>query len=543
MYMNGTFGSANAGNPASWNTTANTTEIAAHATWHFLQSWLSSFPQYNPATRPNVTSSQVPAAAVGIHLFTESYGGKYGPAFATLFEEQNQLRAIGALPPHSTLAIQLESLGIVNGLVDDAVQDYYYPLFAYNNTYGIEAINQLEQLNSLSYFSGSGQCLDHINTCRAAMNTTDPDGDGDVASTNILCETAQYFCLNVTAAYLRNGYDVYDIRQKLPSPDPPAAYQEYLNNETVLTSIGAPVNYTESNPYVQQDFISTGDTIRGGLIQDLANLLSMGIRVALIYGDADFICNWYGGEAVSLAVAQLMPNATTLALEPSATLAAAGAYSTAFPAAGYADIVVNDTYVGGAVRQFGNLSFSRIYDSGHFVPYFQPETAFTVFTRILQGTEVSTGETVDLATFGSTGPPNATYTNSVSPAPSPTCWVRAWNNTCSSDETEAMQAGTGFVANGIWYQDVESVSLPSSTVRAGVPGNPMSSTTGSPSAAGSSGQSSTMGLTGVYTATATPSPSSSVGAASSLRGSGPRQLGAVWAVSVALCFGLLLLIV
>ncbi|KAK3094216.1 hypothetical protein LTR53_019601, partial [Teratosphaeriaceae sp. CCFEE 6253] len=129
------------------------------------------------------------------------------------------------------------------------------------------------------------------------MNSTDPEGYGDVHATNDLCEQAQYACANITAPYQADGYDVYDIRQKLPSPDPPGAYQEYLNNATVLSAIGAQVNYTESSPYVQQGFISTGDTIRGGQVEDLAYLLSLGIRVALIYGDADFICNWYGGEA------------------------------------------------------------------------------------------------------------------------------------------------------------------------------------------------------------------------------------------------------
>lgn len=511
LNLDGTFSTANSNEEKSWSASSNTTEIAASATWHFLQSWLSSFPQYNPAVRPNVTSPQVPDAAVGIHLFTESYGGKYGPTFARYFDERTQERKRGLMPSNSSLDIQLESLGIINGIVDDVVQNYYYPFFAYNNTYGIKAYTQTDQLNTLQAFSGPGGCLEQINACRAAADETDPNGLGDIAETNEICEAAQYNCLNVTAPYIRSGYNVYDVRQQTPSPDPPAAYQEYLNNETVLESIGAHINYTESSPYVQQGFISTGDTIRGGQLDDIAYLLSNNVRVALMYGDADFICNWLGGQAISLEVAKLVrprPSPGPPGPPGAPPPLQFNPYADAFPAAGYADIVVNSSYVGGAVRQFGNLSFSRIYDAGHLMPYYQPETAFTVFTRIIQGTEISTGDVVDLSTFGSEGPQNATHTNKVPDQPDPTCWVRAWNSTCTTDDTEAMRAGNGIVANGIFYLDDSSVSLPSSSVRAGIPGSPMSVASDDASQeTGGASSSTTTALTGVYTATNTPSPS------------------------------------
>ncbi|KAH9821416.1 carboxypeptidase S1 homolog-like protein A, partial [Teratosphaeria destructans] len=523
MFQDGTFPTAHTTNDSSYLPTANTTEIAAQATWHFLQTWLAAFPQYNPVTRPNTTGNQwsnwvdVP---IGVNLFTESYGGKYGPVFAEYFVQQNERRANGTLNASSTLAIQLESVGIINGMIDDRIQDYYYPFFAYNNTYGIQAISQTQELNAITQFSGSGQCLAQIDTCRAAMAASDPEGYGDNATVNALCEAAQDTCNNVTLSYYQAGYDPYDIRQKLPSPDPPAAYQEYLNNASVLQAVGAQVNYTESTPYVQAAFISTGDTIRGGLPS---------IRVALIYGDADFICNWFGGEAVSLAIAQATANLTTasdVAVSPSL-------YATAFPAAGYADIVVNSTYVGGAVRQYGNLSFSRIYDAGHFVPYFQPATAFTVFTRIIEGTEISLGQNANLSTYGSTGPANATFANAVhSFTPTQTCWVRSFNRSCSASDRDSVLHGHGYVANGIYYQESESITLPTSTVTAGSPNHPMSM-------ASSSGSAETLkSLTGVYTATSTPSPSGAAGVLRPMGGSA----GSAAAALAGLVFGAVLLI-
>jgi carboxypeptidase C (cathepsin A) len=73
-------------------------------------------------------------------------------------------------------------------------------------------------------------------------------------------------------------------------------------------------------------FQQTGDFVYPNFIEDLEMLLNAGVRVALYYGDADYICNWFGGEAVSLAV-----NYT---------------HSDEFRAAGYEDFVVDGVAYG-----------------------------------------------------------------------------------------------------------------------------------------------------------------------------------------------------
>lgn len=482
-FLDGTFSTGNT------NSTANTTETAAAAIWHMLQGFLGTFPQYNPGSLTNSTQPGV----VGVNLFTESYGGKYGPAFAAYWEKQNALRRNGTIPVNKTLEVRLSSLAIMQGCVDDLVQGRFYPIFANNNTYGLQAISLVQQQNAASSFVSVNGCQQLIQSCRDAVSSMDPNDDGHVAKANQICSDAQSDCAqNVAGPYSESGRNIYDISQQMPDPFPSSTYLEYLNTAEVQAAIGARVNYTKSSRAVSDAFTQTGDYERGGQISDLANLLSLGVRVALLYGDRDYICNWLGGEAVSFSVA-----AQLTAYVP-------------FYAAGYADIVVNDSYVGGAVRQYGNLSFSRIYDAGHLIPAYQPETAFTVFTRIIMGTEISTGEPVDLATFASTGDANATYSNTAPDQADPTCWLRDIQGTCNDEQRDMLHNSQGVIINGILYTDENDWKAPASSISvdAGFPGTVPSSMTATPaSSAMNSGSSTTTGevLTGVFVATATPS--------------------------------------
>jgi carboxypeptidase C (cathepsin A) len=97
---------------------------------------------------------------------------------------------------------------------------------------------------------------------------------------------------------------------------------------------------------VRRAFQSTGDFVYEYFTQDLEMLLNEGVRVALYYGDADYICNWFGGEAVSLAI-----NYT---------------HASEFRKAGYVPFMVGGKEMG-EVRQVGNFSFLRIYEAGHEV--------------------------------------------------------------------------------------------------------------------------------------------------------------------------------
>ncbi|CZS98942.1 hypothetical protein WAI453_008461 [Rhynchosporium graminicola] len=475
-FLNGTFSSLNV------SKTANTTEIAGMVIWHMLQGFLGAFPEYGPNS----------STTMGVHLFAESYGGKYGPAFASIWEEQNLRRSNGTLSKSGTIEIKLKSLGIVNGCVDDLIQAPYYPTMAVNNSYGLSAINPIRARLASASFSSPGGCSDLIKQCRAAVAAQDPDNEGDVAAVNGICSNAYSTCsANVIEPYFDAGRSIYDIAHYLPDPFPPSTYLEYLNTASVLAAIGSPVNFTQTNRQVVAAFTATGDYERMALVPEIAKLLNAGIRVGFMYGDRDYICNWLGGEAISLAVAA----------------ATSPAYASIFPQSGYAPIIVNTTYIGGVVRQYGNLSFSRIYDAGHSVPAYQPETAFQVFARIMSGTSVSTGEIINPSVYNTTGPLNATHTNSLPTSPSATCWQRNIPETCNVDQKQQIVKGEGVIINGVLYDEVSDWSSAVSTSTSS--SKPQTSPTGSVSVT-----TTTQVLTGFFTATATPSPSKSLGVTS-----------------------------
>ncbi|KAL8855106.1 MAG: hypothetical protein Q9221_000012 [Calogaya cf. arnoldii] len=506
-HLDGTFSSNNG------SSLANTTEIAAHTMWHMLQGFLASFPQYNPALTRNNTQN----GPVGINLFTESYGGKYGPLFAAHFESQNALRRSGKLPKNKTLEIRLASLGIIQGCLDDAVQGRFYPIFANNNTYGIKALSLADQQNAASSFLGANGCQQQIQSCRSAVSSMDPDNEGDVASVNQLCRNAEESCARtVIGPYQTSGRSPYDITQMTPAPFPPNTYLEYLNTAELQSAIGVAVNYTESNNIVNNAFLETGDHQRGDQIAQLSYLLSLGVRVALIYGDRDYICNWLGGEAVSFAIAAQSP-----------------AYSP-FYTAGYASIVINSTYVGGMVRQYGNLSFSRIYDAGHLVPAYQPETAFTVFSRVILGTDLSFGQPVDLSNYQTNGTANATYTSKAPESAKPTCYLRKIDDTCTNEQKDKILKGEGAIVNGILYDKASDWHTPGSSVsvEAGYPGSMPPAMTAAPLVSSGPDDAASTSVdipTGVYVATATPSTSQN---GSSSRGIGFKLHLVLWCLGM-----------
>lgn len=323
--------------------TANSTSNAAPSMWKTIQGFMGAFPQYSRTE---------------FNFATESYGGHYGPIFNAYIESQNKLIDDGSLP--GAKHINLRTVLIGNGWYDPLIQyQAYYNFTVYpGNTYDYRPYNSSVEEQIYNALYGPGNCYDQTVAC-------------NTGGLNEICMAADSFCANEIEVPLGNeGRDEYDIRELTPDPFPYSFYSKYLNSPKLQQAIGAYVNFTSSNGAVGDAFSSTGDDDReDGTIEATRSLVEQGIYVVQFAGDADYNCNWLGGEVIAHEVD-----------------------APGFGTAGYTNITTSDNIVHGQVKQSSNFAFARIYESGHEVPFYQPLIALEMFNRSIHGLDIATGE-------------------------------------------------------------------------------------------------------------------------------------------------------
>lgn len=262
----------------------NTTDIAAVAAWHILQGFLSALPYF-----PDVKS----AKPKNFNLWTESYGGHYGPSFFKYFYDQNERIVNGSI---SGYPLTFNSLGLINAIISEAIQAEHYPEFAVNNTYGIVAYNDTVYSYAKFALNMINGCKDRLARCAAAARDT-PGGlvNGKIttsASSQITvvdkCNEATAMCYdNVKGVYdAYSGRQRFDIRLPRDDPTPPTYFEDYLGLPEIQEAIGVRLNYSSINEDVYFEFRQTGDFAYPNFLRDLEEILDSGVRVSLVYGDA-----------------------------------------------------------------------------------------------------------------------------------------------------------------------------------------------------------------------------------------------------------------
>lgn len=129
------------------------------------------------------------------------------------------------------------------------------------------------------------------------------------------------------------------------------------------------------------------------------------------------------------------------------------------------------------VRQAGSLSFTRVLDAGHLVPFYQPETAHDIFNRASQGLDVATGTepVVSWASsmdpkqiakedgedkgkdgesegYSTSGSKSIWHIKNIPPPQAPEWCNPNWaplNFVCSESQIQALADGTAVVVDGV----------------------------------------------------------------------------------------------
>lgn len=304
----------------------SSTLAAAEDVYAFLEIFLSEFTKFSKSD---------------FHITGESYAGHYIPAIATAITEGNGK----VLSGNGLVTINLKSIAIGNGLTDPLVQYKYYPDMACDTKYG--PVLEEEECDAMrkSYET----CKTFIQACYKFQNT-------------LSCVPSSIYCNNaMIGPFQKTGKNVYDIRTDC-DPSNPLCYsilndiEIYLNLESVQTILGVDKTYEGCTRSVNMKFLFNGDWMKP-FVRHIPVLLEKGIQVLIYAGDADYICNWIGNKAWVTELewfgSEGFRNATD-----------------------YEWISKTTGKSAGEVRSYGHLTFIRVYNAGHMVPYDQPEHSY-----------------------------------------------------------------------------------------------------------------------------------------------------------------------
>jgi len=316
--------------------TVGTSEAAAADVWKFLQIFFAD---------PRFSSLQKNDFAI----WTESYGGHYGPTFAAYFLQQNAAIAKGTV---SGVPIKLKFLGVGDGLTDPLSQYPGYISYAGSNPYHPLVSNSVIQTATTAW-TQSGGCKDQITSCYATNSTS-------------TCSQAQSFCNNKILSPLAGNYDVYYVLAQNPDPYPPDL-TSYLTNQTLMSTIGAEATWEETSGTIYNNFAKTGDWMTNSR-PFLETVIDAGVRTIVYDGDADYILNFNGVEA-------MVNNLQTQ-------------FTAEYQQQEFANFTVKGQPAG-IFKNAGTFSYVRIFGSGHEVPAYKygtlstGEAALQMFTQIM----------------------------------------------------------------------------------------------------------------------------------------------------------------
>lgn len=256
-------------------------------------------------------------------------------------------------------------------------------------------------------FTKPDGCKDQYIRCRKSLEEENRrNGYATIASSKALCDIADWCDEPSETIYQSRDFGWLDIANPHAEPFPPNYLHGYLTQSDVLQALGSPVNFTSSSRAVSKAFHNAFDAYEGGFLDAIGYLLDSGVKVHMMYGDRDYACSWVGGEAASLEVPYKR-------IED-------------FRSAGYVELLTSAGEFKGMTRQHGNYSFTRVFQSGHLVPAYQPEAAYDIFMRSLFNKDIATGQMEVRDDLKTSGPSSTWHIKQEAPTkPKPECYILA----------------------------------------------------------------------------------------------------------------------
>ncbi|KAE9141187.1 hypothetical protein PF007_g356 [Phytophthora fragariae] len=287
------------------------------------------------------------------HLFywffesRESYAGHYIPAAAHKIHLENKAA--------KTRRLNVQGIAIGNGLTNTVVQSEH-GLNMVNNSYGVKLMDDETLVNAKI---AASQCTALVTSCQT--------------NTSVCIDAAQFCQFNVMGAYAAAGRNMMDIRQECVELDPIMCYGDmiqritsYLNSAAVRSYLSvSDVHPTPWQSIAADVEVAFAADMMKTFEQDVAALLSdSSVRVLIYHGDADLVCNWYGGLAWTRALQWQ--------------------HQDEFNAAEQRAFEVNARDAGAVWAYTDRLTFLRVFNAGHLAPMDQPEVALEMINRFLR---------------------------------------------------------------------------------------------------------------------------------------------------------------
>lgn len=308
--------------------TVSSTQQAAEDVYAFLQLFFTKFTTF---------------AKNDFHIAGESYAGHYIPNIASVIVNGKDK------------VFDLTSVMIGNGITDSLIQYYYYIPMACNSTEsGYKQLISDEECEKMEdIYTG---CASLIKNCYNSQNA-------------LTCLPAYLYCERMMGPFEKTGLNYYDIREPCLGDGcypQMSAIDEYLNSPEVMQALGSEVKeYIGCDNKVFRKFIFSGDEPKP-FQQFVAEILELDVPVLLYAGDKDYICNWLGNKGWS----------TELPWSGKET------FTNATVTNWYSKI---DGEYAGTVQSNGLLTFLRVFDAGHMVPFDQPSNSLDMLNRWMSG--------------------------------------------------------------------------------------------------------------------------------------------------------------